>query len=148
MALMKWDPFETLSTLQQDIDGLFNRRLTPNQPRATQTADWLPAVDIHEDKEGYHFDLEAPGLDKESFEVKIEDHALAIKGEKKKDAEKKEKNYYRLEREYGTFFRSFLLPDNADAEKVSAEYKDGVLHVNVAKLAAAQPKRIEVRVNH
>lgn len=151
MFLTKWDPFETLTSLQGDLDNILNKNLisVPRQLRkaASDSSDWLPSVDIDEDKESYNFHVEIPGIDKEGIQVFVsDDRILNIKGERKRESEKKEKNYHRVEREYGSFARSFTLPDNADAEKIAAEYKNGVLSVRVAKKEAAKPKAIEVKV--
>ena len=149
MSLIKWDPYETLTELQEDVDRVFNRRFFPTWGKKAdnnvQPLDWLPAVDIHEDKEAYHFDLEAPGMEKNQFDVKVENNALMIKGERKKEEERKDKNYYRMEREYGTFARSFLLPESADPNKINAEYRHGVLRVTIGKRETAKPKQIEVK---
>lgn len=147
MSLIKWDPFETLTALQADVDRAFDRRFLPVWEKKNNSLqlDWLPAIDIHEDKEAYHFDLEAPGMERNQFDVKIENNALMIKGERKKEEERKDKNYYRIEREYGAFARSFLLPETADASKVNAEYQKGVLKVTIGKRETAKPKQIEVK---
>lgn len=149
MYLQKWDPFETLSELQDDIDRSFNRYLSPNRKSKLNLAansDWYPSVDIHEDKENYYFEVEAPGVEKDSFDVNIEDSVLTIKGERKYEVKKEEKNAHRIEREYGSFLRSFSLPETADVEKVDADYNNGVLHIKVAKKEAAKPKKITVGV--
>lgn len=145
MFLTKWDPFETLTSLQSDIDRAFRTRGSEVQLRST--AGLVPLVDIHEDVEAFYFDVELPGLKKDDIEVKVEDSILYLKGEKRREAEKKEKNYYRVEREYGSFARSFSLPETADTSKVNAEYRDGLLHLKIAKKEAAKPKRIDVKVS-
>ncbi len=151
MYLTRWNPFETLSELQEDVSRLFERRLSANNQgqqgqRSLLQADWYPAVDIHEDKEAYLFDIEAPGVSKDSFDVKVENNVLVIRGERKSREEKNEGNVHRIERSYGSFARSFTLPETADTEKVNAEYKDGVLHIKVAKKEALKPKQINVKV--
>ena len=110
------------------------------------SSQWLPAVDIHEDQEAFYFDVEAPGIDKSLLDVKVEDSVLSIKGEKKTKHEEKAKNFFRVEREYGSFARSFTLPETADSTKTNAEYKDGVLHIKIAKKEAAKPKKVDVKV--
>ncbi len=145
MSLIKWDPFETWSEIQDDIDRLFNRKLAVSPTRKGGDTDWYPKVDIHEDKEAYHFDLEVPGMDKSMLDIKIEDNVLTIKGERKREEEKKEKNYYRVEREYGTFSRSFWLPETADPGRVNAEYKNGMLFVTIGRRETAKPKQIEIK---
>lgn len=143
MYLTKFDPFESLTGLQNEMDRFLGHPLTKRANKNSQV-DWLPAVDIHQDNEGYYFDLEAPGLEKDNFDVSMEDNTLSIKGERKHHSEEKKKNFYRIEREYGTFARSFTLPETADSERVSAEYKNGILHVKVGKKEAVRPKKISV----
>ncbi|MCP5464014.1 MAG: Hsp20/alpha crystallin family protein [Deltaproteobacteria bacterium] len=147
MYLTKWDPFETLANLEDDMGRIFDRHRSLNQNKSTNLrASWLPVVDIHEDPEGFYFDMEAPGLNKENFDVHVEDGVLSIKGERKSINEDKAKNYHRVEREYGTFARSFSLPETADTEKVNAEYVNGILHIKIGKKEAAKPKKIDVSV--
>lgn len=146
MTLTQWDPFETLFGLQREIDSAFNKRLSPSQTTVHQKSKWLPAVDIHEDKEAFYFDVEAPGVEKNDFDIKVENSILVMRGERKRSEEKNEKNYYRIEREYGSFLRSFSLPDTADSDNVTAEYKNGVLHVKLGKKETAKPKQIQVQI--
>ncbi|MBX7147538.1 Hsp20/alpha crystallin family protein [bacterium] len=146
MLLTKWDPFEQLTSLQSDIDRLFQGKLVQNQKRDWVNPDWLPAVDIHEDKENFYFDFEAPGLDKKDFNISINDRVLTIKGERKREEKKEGKNYFRLERSYGQFTRSFELPETANTAKIDAEYKDGILKLKLSKKEEAKPRQIEVKV--
>lgn len=148
MYLTKWDPFETLSNLEEEIDRAFGRTFRPLRrfKGNGELFDWLPAVDIQEDKEAYHFDVEVPGMEKDQIKVFVSDHnILNIRGERKRESEQKDKNYHRIEREYGSFARSFTLPENVDPNKVSAEYKNGILKVAVAKKEIAKPKEIPVK---
>lgn len=153
MLLTKWDPFETLTQLQGEIDRAFDRNLKASQntqlnaSKDSSTVNWYPVVDIHEDPEAYSFDVEAPGLNKDQFKVLVEDNTLSIRGERSQNKEEKNKNYHRIERSYGSFARSFLLPETADIEKVNAEYRNGVIHVKIAKKEVAKPKQIEVKVS-
>lgn len=146
MKLTTWDPFESLMSLQGEVDDLFNKRLRTSRNLSNLSSDWAPVVDIHEDKESFTFDVEAPGVDKADFDVKVEDNILSIKGERKSHTEDKDKTFYRVERSYGSFMRSFSLPETADAEKVNAEYKNGVLHIKIGKKETAKPKKIDVNV--
>lgn len=150
MLLTKWDPFETLTQLQGEIDRAFDRNLKASQRNLSSDAkavSWYPVVDIHEDNENYFFDVEAPGLNKDQFKVLVENNTLSIKGERSSNVEDKGKNYHRIERSYGSFARSFLLPDTADVAKVNAEYKNGVIQVKIAKKELAKPQQIEVKVS-
>ncbi|MBF0104929.1 MAG: Hsp20/alpha crystallin family protein [Deltaproteobacteria bacterium] len=141
MYLTRWDPFETLTSLQEDIGRVFNSRLGDSKSLSSA---WLPAVDISEDNESYTFDVEIPGLKTEDIHVKIENNALTIRGEKKSCCEDKQKNFHRIEREYGSFTRSFSLPELADVEKINAENKDGVLKIKVGKKEAAKPREVKI----
>jgi len=147
MLLTKWNPFESLTELESDIFSLFDTRLRKKGKLLSGDieADWLPAVDIYDDKEAFHFDVEAPGMKKDGFDINVDGSVLTIKGERKQEEEKKGENYYRVEREYGMFARSFTLPDTADTEKVDAEYKNGILKVKVGKKEVAKPKQIPVK---
>ena len=153
MLLTKWDPFETLTQLQGEIDRAFDRNLKASQntqlnaSKDSSTVNWYPVVDIHEDAEAYSFDVEAPGLNKDQFKVLVEDNTLSIRGERSQNKEEKNKNDHRIERSYGSFARSCLLPETADIEKVNAEYRNGVIHVKIAKKEVAKPKQIEVKVS-
>ena len=109
-------------------------------------AEWAPTVDITEDEKNYIIKAELPDVKKEDVHVRVENGVLTITGERKAEKEEKNKKYHRVERSYGSFARSFTLPENVEAEKVSAAYKDGLLTVTVAKSEKAQPKQIEVKV--
>jgi len=109
-------------------------------------AEWAPAVDITEDDKEYLVKAELPEVNKENVKVTVENGILTISGERQFEKEEKGRKYHRIERSYGSFVRSFGLPDDADAEKVEAQFTDGVLKVHVAKSEAAKPKQIEVKV--
>jgi HSP20 family protein len=110
-------------------------------------ASWSPAVDVFENKENLVMKVDLPGMKQSEIDVYVEDGVLAIKGEKKKETEAKEKNFYCMERVCGSFERRFTLPTNVDASKVKATYKDGVLELALPKKEEAQPKQIKVNVN-
>jgi HSP20 family protein len=107
---------------------------------------WNPPVDIIEDKDGLVLKAELPGMDKKDIEVRVENNVLTLQGERKRESETKEDGYYRCERAYGTFSRSFSLPTSVDTSKIGAEYKDGVLSVSLPKAEEAKPKQIDVKV--
>jgi HSP20 family protein len=110
-------------------------------------AEWAPLVDITEDDKEYLISAELPDVKKNDVKVTVENGILSISGERKFEKEEKNKRYHRVERSYGSFLRTFTLPDDADADKVNAEFKDGVLRVHVAKSEHARPKQIEVKVS-
>jgi HSP20 family protein len=105
-----------------------------------------PAVDVFEEKDDIVVKAEIPGMDKDNIQVNLTDHTLTIKGEKKKEEEVKEENYYRSERSYGSFFRTLELPKDVHADKVKATFKNGVLEVRMPKTEEAKAKEIKVKV--
>jgi HSP20 family protein len=148
-ALTRWDPFRELedmhSRLSTFLDGDSSSRRR-NGKESMTVAEWAPTVDIAEDEKNYIIKAELPEVKKEDVHVRLENGVLTITGERKAEKEEKGKKYHRVERSYGSFARSFTLPENVEAEKISAAYKDGLLTVTVAKSEKAQPKHIEVKV--
>jgi HSP20 family protein len=110
------------------------------------TSKWSPAVDIYEDKGNIYLDVEVPGMKKEDVKVKVEDKTLTVSGERKLEREEKKEGYYRVERSYGSFCRSFYLPDYVDSTKIKAKYEGGVLKLSIPKKEEAKPKEIPVNV--
>lgn len=104
-------------------------------------------VDITEDDKEYLIKAELPEIKKEDVKLTVQDNVLAISGERKYEKEEKDKKYHRMERAYGSFLRSFTLPEDADGSKVAAEYKDGILTVHLPKSEKAKPKSIDVKVS-
>ncbi len=149
-ALTRWDPFKELEELQGRLSTLFGRAPVRRQDGGKEhmtVAEWSPLVDITEDDKEYLIKAELPEVKKDAVKVTVENGVLNITGERKFEKEEKGKKYHRVERAYGSFVRSFALPDDADATRVSAEFKDGVLLVHLAKSESAKPKQIEVKVN-
>lgn len=147
-ALTRWNPFREMEELQNRLLSVFNLA-TPRRGDGQESitvAEWAPLVDIIEDDKEYLLKAELPEMRKEDVKVTVENGVLTISGERKLEKEEKGRKYHRIERAYGSFVRSFTLPDDADADRVSAEFKDGVLKVHVAKSEAAKPKQIEVKV--
>ncbi|MCD6223743.1 MAG: Hsp20/alpha crystallin family protein [Deltaproteobacteria bacterium] len=147
MALKVWEPFEELSTLQDRINRLFEGLMPEfGRGKASAVSKWSPAVDIYEDKSNIYLDVEIPGMKKEDVKVKVEDKTLTVSGERKLEREEKKEGYYRMERSYGSFCRSFYLPDNVDPAKIKAKYESGVLKLSIPKKEEAKPKEIPVNV--
>ena len=107
----------------------------------------FPAVDVYENKENLVIKADLPGVKQNEIDVAVEDGVLRIKGEKKKENEVKEDNFYRLERVYGAFERSFALPTNVDATKIKANYKEGVLEITLPKKEESKPKQVKININ-
>jgi HSP20 family protein len=125
------------------------RRPAPPQANGKETmivADWVPAVDVSETDGEYQIKAEIPDVKKEDVKVTLEDGVLTIQGQRKQEKEDKGTKYHRVERAYGSFVRSFTLPDLVDEQKVNAEFKDGVLNLQLPKSEKAKPKAIEVTV--
>jgi HSP20 family protein len=127
---------------------MFSRQALPqaNGKETMVVADWVPAVDISETDGGYQIKAEIPDVKKEDVKVTLEDGVLTIQGERKQEKEENGKKYHRVERSYGSFVRIFTLPDLVDEGKVKAEFKDGVLNLQLPKSEKAKPKSIEVTV--
>jgi len=148
-TLTKWDAFRDLEDLSDRLQRVFGpRRLVHgNGGREAMTvADWIPSVDVAEDPERYLIKVEIPEVKREDVKVDVQDGVLTIHGERKQEKEEKGKRFHRIERSYGTFLRSFTLPDDVDGSQIVAEFKDGILNVTLPKSEAARPKAIEVKV--
>lgn len=149
MNLVKWDPFRELEDMSNRLNRVFGRplaRLEPNSEMLTMV-DWTPSADISETDTAYVIKAEIPGVNKEDVKVTLENGMLTIQGERKMEKEEKGKKFHRIERSYGSFMRSFRVPDDADESAVKAEFKDGVLNVTLTKSAKAKPKSINVSVS-
>ena len=146
-ALMRWDPFRELEEMSDRLNRMFARPATRTNGKETMiVADWTPTVDISETDGEYQIKAEIPDVKKEDVKVMLEDGVLTIQGERKQEKEEKGKKYHRVERSYGSFVRSFSLPELIDEEKVKAEFKDGVLNLHLPKSEKGKPKAIEVKV--
>ena len=148
-AITRWDPFRELDELQNRLSTLFGRapiRKNGSKDEALAVAEWAPVVDIVEDDNEYLIKAELPEVKKEDVKVTVQDNVLTISGERQYEKEEKGKKYHRVERAYGSFARSFSLPEDADGEKVAAEFKNGVLMVHLPKSEKAKPKSIEVKI--
>jgi len=148
-GLTRWDPLKEMEELQNRLSGFFGRaqaRRGNGEQESITVAEWAPLVDITEDDKEYLIKAELPEVKKEDEKVAVENGLLTISGERKSEKEEKNKKYHRIERAYGSFERSFIVPDDADADKVNAEFKDGVLRVHLPKSEKAKPKQIEVKV--
>ena len=144
MAITRWDPFRDVVALQNRVNSLFRDFNDGDSPLTT--ANFVPAVDIYEDAEKVVLKLEVPGIEEKDLDVLVENNTLTVKGERKFEKEEKEENFHRIERHYGSFYRAFTLPSTVNTENVQAEYKAGVLKLELKKKAEAQPKQIKVNV--
>lgn len=149
MNLVKWDPFVELEDVSRQLNRIFGRFPARSEParELLATADWAPSVDITETDSAYMIKGEIPGVNREDVKVNIENGLLTISGERKQEKEEKNKKFHRIERSYGSFMRSFRLPDNIDDEAVKAEFKDGMLNVTLPKSTQPRNKAISVTVS-
>jgi len=146
MAIVRWDPFREVASLQNRMNSLFGNLAEAEGPLTT--ASFIPAVDIYEDDKKVVLKIEVPGIEEKDLDVSVENNTLTVKGERKFDKEEKEENFHRIERRYGSFYRSFSLPTTVDTEGVAASYNAGVLKLELKKKPEAQPKQIKVNVGH
>ena len=147
MAITRWKPFRDMITIQDDMSRFFEDFFgRPMEKTEWSEGVWHPSVDISENKDNLIIQAEMPGMNKEDVKISIHDNILTLKGEKKQEKEEKEENYHRVERSYGSFCRSFMLPASVKADKVKAAYKDGVLNVILPKTEEAKPKEIPIAV--
>jgi HSP20 family protein len=146
-SVVSWNPFAEMADLRREMDHVFGEFFgrTPSRMASTE-AIWSPLVDVHETKEGYQLQVELPGVKQEDIQVSIEGETLTLKGERKHEAEVKEDEYHRVERSYGRFERSIVLPSVVDPGQVKATYRDGVLEILLPKKEEAKPKEIKVEV--
>ena len=130
MALVRWDPFREFGVLPSRL--------------GTATTAWNPSVDIFENDNDVVVKAELPGMNAKDIEVKLENNVLTLKGERHFEKETKDENYHRVEREYGSFTRSFVMPAAINGDKVAAEYKDGILKIVLPKKEEIKPKPIKI----
>jgi len=141
MLLTRFDPFKELRTLEDRINQAFSSDLSKNV-----LSDFSPSVNTREGEYAYHIDVDLPGVKKEDISVKVENNVLTLKGERKTKEEVKKEDYYKMESSFGSFMRSFTLPDNVDAENIHAENKDGVLEITMPKKEKKAKTSKEIKV--
>lgn len=147
MAITRWDPFRDVLALQNRMNSLFQDFNRGNDGGDLMTtASFVPPVDIYEDEHKITLKLEVPGMKESDLDIQLENNVLTVKGERKFENEEKEENFHRIERRYGSFYRSFSIPNTVNPETVKANYEAGVLRVELEKRAEAKPKQIKVEV--
>jgi len=147
-TVIRWEPTRELSTLRDRMDRLFSDALGRGwgSEEGLATAPWIPPVDVFETPENIVLKADLPDVKKEEVDISIENNTLTIKGERKFENEVKEKDFYRMERRYGTFSRTFTLPPSVTAEKAEAAFENGVLTLTLPKREESKPKQIKVQV--
>ena len=147
MAIVRWDPFREVVSLQSRLNSLFqDYGRGPSDGEALSAASFAPPVDIYEDDQKLVLKLEVPGVKEDELDIQVEGRTLTVRGERKFSSEEKQENFHRVEHRYGTFARSFTLPNTMDAESVKATYDAGVLELSLAKKAEAKPRQIKIGV--
>jgi HSP20 family protein len=145
-VLTRWDPFREFTTLQDRMNRLFQQSFGEGREESLTTGTFAPAVDVYEDEHNVTLKIEVPGIDEKDLDIRVENNTLTVHGERKFEKEEKEENYRRIERQYGSFTRSFTLPNTVDPDSIHANYDKGVLKIRLAKKAEAKPKQIKVNV--
>jgi HSP20 family protein len=146
--ITRWDPFRELGLLQDRMNRLF-QDFSGGAGRGEEglaAATFVPPVDVYEDEHAITLKMEVPGIEQKDIDIRLENSTLSVRGERKFEKEEKEENFHRIERRYGSFFRSFSLPTAVDTENVTADYDHGVLKIRLPKRAEAKPKQIKVNV--
>jgi HSP20 family protein len=145
MAIIRWDPFRDLITIREKMNRLFEEAVTSRgEEKDLVSSSWSPSVDIFETEKELVLSAEIPGIDEKDIEIKLEDNTLTLKGERKFEKETKEENYHRIERAYGSFYRSFSLPPSIDQDNINAEHENGVLKIVMPKKPELQPRTVKV----
>jgi HSP20 family protein len=142
MTIRRWYPIREVASLQDRVNSLFQD--FNGEGQAVNPAAFAPAVDVFENGEKVVLKLDIPGVKEEDLDIRVENQTLSVRGERKFESEEKEENFHRIERRYGSFFRSFSLPITVDTENVGATYQAGVLKLELKKKASAQPRQIKV----
>ena len=144
-SITRWDTYHGLSGLQEQVNRLFETSFKGRSDNSALTT-WAPAVDIYETENELVVKADLPDINEKDLDVRIENNTLTVRGERKFEKKVEEENYLRVERTYGSFSRSFSLPNTVNSEAIKAEYKNGVLTVELPKRAESKPKQIKVNV--
>ena len=142
--ITRYDPFRELVTLQDRVNSLFEGFSDVSGKEQLAAGTFVPPVDIYEDEQNLVLKLEIPGVNEEDLQVSLENNLLTVKGERKFEKEENEENFHRIERRFGTFTRTFRMPNTVDSDHTSASYDKGILKIALAKRAEAKPKQIKI----
>jgi HSP20 family protein len=145
MSIVRYDPFRDLRSLQDEVNRLFSTNLTRFSDEGIARGAWNPNVDIYENKDQIVLEAELPGMNREDFDLSIENNVITLRGERRFEKKDESDNYHRVERAYGSFTRSFTLPQTVTGEGATAEYKNGVLRVTLPKREEVKARRIEIK---
>jgi len=144
MNIVRWTPFNELSLIQNQMNRLFGSALQGWPDESNVVTNWTPSADIYESDNDLVVNLDLPGIDPKMAEIRVENNVLTIRGERHLEPNQNRETFYRAERAYGTFARSFTLSTAVDSDKIRANYQNGVLSITLPKAEAAKPKRIQI----
>jgi HSP20 family protein len=150
MAVVRWEPFRDLLTLQERMNRMFNesyRGRGGSEDDWSLGGSWAPAVDIYEHEGNIVLTAELPGVDPKDVDIRVENNVLTLRGERKWNTDVQRESYHRVERAYGSFTRSFTLPNVVDTTNIKADFKDGMLRLVLPKREEAKPKQISINVS-
>jgi HSP20 family protein len=150
MALVRWEPVRELTSLQNEMNRLFNTFFdtpsTGGNGNGGSLRRWIPAMDLVETDDHFVLKADLPGLDESDVNIEVEDNVLTVSGERKAEHEDNREGYVRVERAYGSFRRSLTLPEGVDAEAVTASFEKGVLQVSIPKPEQRKPRKVAIQV--
>lgn len=148
MTIIRWDPYRSMSTLQDRINRIFDETAGQSQDYDVEVnqCDWRPVVDIYDTDKSIVINAELPGVPKDSITLDVKENILTLKGERKSEEEIKKENFYRMERCFGKFERAFTLPSMIDSGKITANFKDGVLKIDIPKPVETKPQQVTINV--
>jgi HSP20 family protein len=145
MAIIRWDPYRDLVSLRQRMDKLFDDFFTEREEgKEIILGTWSPKVDIHEKENALVLTAEIPGIEEKDIEISIEGNTLILKGKREVEKEIKKEDFHRFERSYGSFCRSFTLPNYVDQDKIKAEHDKGLLKISMPKKPELKPKKVKI----
>lgn len=144
MAIVRWDPGREVDTLQSEVNRIFDTFFGQDSRDDARARRWVPAMDLAETEEHLILRADLPGLRRDDVEIEVKDGVLTISGERRAQQEERSEGFHRIERAFGTFSRSLTLPKGVDAEKVAAEFEDGVLEVRIPKPEDTKPVRVQI----
>ncbi len=143
MTITRWYPIREVAALQNRVNSLL-QDIAGADSESVTAASFVPAVDVYEDSQKVVLKLEIPGVREEDVDIRVENQSLSVRGERRFDEAEKQENFHRIERHYGSFYRSFSLPNTVDTDAVHATYHAGILRLELKKKASAQPKQIKI----
>ena len=148
MSITGWDPFRNTPTLQGQVNRLFEGSFEDQRDDHSGPATWAPAVDIYETENELVLQADLPDMNEKDLDIRVENKTLTVRGERRFEQKVREDNYLRIERTHGSFRRTFALPDAVNTEAIKAEYKNGVLTVELPKRAESKPKQVKVNITN